>query len=140
MQIAGLTSIAPLTTIVAPGSTATASKPAATPPSAPPAPSTTAASPATAAASTKAATGAAASAKSSSSRPASTQSSSDASQEDTLAAVYSASVGGKAYSGSVDESGGQYSASVPNLPGATASGSSIQAAESNLTLKIDMLV
>lgn len=57
----------------------------------------------------------------------------------TLAAVYSTTVGGKSYSGSMEESGGEYVASVPNPPGASASGSSIQSAENNLTIVIDTL-
>lgn len=60
--------------------------------------------------------------------------------ENLLAAVYATTVAGKNYSGSVEESGGEYSASVPNLPGASASGSSVQSAENNLTLVIDTLV
>jgi predicted RNase H-like HicB family nuclease len=57
-----------------------------------------------------------------------------------MAAVYSTSVAGKSYSGSVDESGGEYTASIPNLPGASASGSSLESAENNLNAVIDMLV
>jgi predicted RNase H-like HicB family nuclease len=57
-----------------------------------------------------------------------------------MAAVYSTTVGGKQYTGSVDESGGTYTASVSNLSGATASGSSLEAAENNLTLRIDEIV
>ena len=53
---------------------------------------------------------------------------------------YSTTIAGKQYSGSVEESGGQYTASVPNLAGATASGSSLAAAENNLDLRIDELV
>jgi predicted RNase H-like HicB family nuclease len=49
-------------------------------------------------------------------------------------------LGGKQYSGSVEESGGVYTASVGNLPGASASGSSAQAAEDNLTMRINELV
>jgi len=60
--------------------------------------------------------------------------------EDLVSATYSTTVGGKSYSGSVQEqAGGQYVASVPNLPGATAGGSSIQAAEDNLGLVINIL-
>jgi hypothetical protein len=62
------------------------------------------------------------------------------STEETLAAAYSTTVGGKQYSGSVEESGGEYTASVSNLAGATASGSSIQSAENNLDMRIDILV
>jgi hypothetical protein len=60
--------------------------------------------------------------------------------EAALAAVYSTTVDGKTYSGSVEQSGGEYTASVANLPGATASGSSIEAAEDNLGTIIDALV
>jgi predicted RNase H-like HicB family nuclease len=49
-------------------------------------------------------------------------------------------VGGKQYTGSVEESDGEYTASVPNLAGATATGSSEQAAENNLAARIDELV
>jgi hypothetical protein len=60
--------------------------------------------------------------------------------EDLISATYSTTIGGKSYSGSVQEqAGGQYVASVPNLPGATAGGSSIQAAEDNLGLVINIL-
>jgi predicted RNase H-like HicB family nuclease len=53
---------------------------------------------------------------------------------------YSTTVGGTQYSGGVEESGGDYVASVPGLSGATASGSSLVAAENNLTVRIDELV
>ena len=56
-----------------------------------------------------------------------------------LSQTYSTSVGGKSYSGSIQHSGGRYEISVPNLPGATASGSSLQAAENALNVKIDIL-
>ncbi len=61
-------------------------------------------------------------------------------QNNLMAAAYSTSVGGKTYSGSVSETGGVYEVSVPNVPGAHASGSSIQAAENNLNMRIDELV
>jgi predicted RNase H-like HicB family nuclease len=57
-----------------------------------------------------------------------------------LVASYSTTVAGKQYSGSVQESDGEYTASVSTLAGATASGSSIQAAENNLTTRIDEIV
>jgi hypothetical protein len=60
--------------------------------------------------------------------------------EAELAAVYSTTVDGKTYSGSVEESGGEYTASVANLAGASASGSSIEAAEDNLGTVIDTLI
>lgn len=53
---------------------------------------------------------------------------------------YSMTVNGTQYDGSIVESGGQYTASVPNLPGATATGSSLAAAENNLNIRIDELV
>ena len=53
--------------------------------------------------------------------------------------TYTTSVGGKSYSGNVQQSGGHYTVSVPNLPGASASGSSLQAAENALNVKIDVL-
>ena len=53
---------------------------------------------------------------------------------------YSTSVGGQQYWGSVDRAGGDYTATVPNLAGATASGSSQQSAEDNLNARIDELV
>jgi len=57
----------------------------------------------------------------------------------TVAATYSATVAGKNYPGSVEESGGVYIASVPNPPGASASGSSVESAENNLAIKLDAL-
>ena len=61
-------------------------------------------------------------------------------QQGLLAAVYSTTVAGKSYSGDVEATGGVYEASVPNLFGASATGSSIQAAENNLSVRIDALV
>ena len=59
---------------------------------------------------------------------------------DTLAAVYSTTVGGVQYNGSVEQSGNEYSVSIPNLPGATASGSSILSVENKLANRIDEIV
>jgi hypothetical protein len=70
---------------------------------------------------------------------AASQSSSASAAEQTLAAVYSATIGGRTYSFSVEESNGEYTASVANLPGASASGSSIEAAENDLGTVIDTL-
>jgi hypothetical protein len=53
---------------------------------------------------------------------------------------YSTTVAGKQYSGSVQESNGEYTASVSGLAGASASGSSITAAENNLTTRINEIV
>jgi hypothetical protein len=55
------------------------------------------------------------------------------------ATTYSTTVGGKNYSGSVQESDGVYEASIPNLPGASASGSSAELAETNLDSLISVL-
>ncbi len=59
---------------------------------------------------------------------------------DEVVSAYSTSVGGKQYSGSVEESGGEYSAWVPNLARATVTGPSEQAAENNLYARINELV
>jgi hypothetical protein len=59
--------------------------------------------------------------------------------ETTHVATYSTTVGGRNYAESVDESGGVYVASVPNPPGASASGGSVQSAENNLNIKLDTL-
>jgi len=56
------------------------------------------------------------------------------------ATAYTTTIAGKQYSGSVVASDGEYTASVPNLPGATATGASAQAAENNLDTRIDELV
>jgi hypothetical protein len=80
------------------------------------------------------------SAPSSSHGSSSASSASSSAQEAALSAVYSDTVGGKSYSGSVAESNGEYVASVPNLAGASASGSSIPSAENNLNTVIDALV
>ncbi len=50
--------------------------------------------------------------------------------------TYSATVGGKNYNADINESAGEYVATVPNLPGVSASGSSLQTAENNLDTRI----
>jgi hypothetical protein len=60
--------------------------------------------------------------------------------EQTLAALYSTIVGGQSYSGSVEESNGEYTATVANLPNASASGSSLESVENDLGTIIDTLV
>ena len=60
-------------------------------------------------------------------------------EEVDSATSFSTSIAGKQYSGSGEQSGATYTASVPNLAGATATGSSIEAAENNLTARIDEL-
>ena len=57
----------------------------------------------------------------------------------SLTASHSTTVAGKSYSLTVEESGGTYVASVPNPPGASATGSSPQVAEINLDIKLDTL-
>jgi predicted RNase H-like HicB family nuclease len=57
-----------------------------------------------------------------------------------MATSYSTTVAGKQYSGSVSDSDGEYTASVPSLAGASVSGSSETAVENNLTQRIDELV
>ncbi len=56
-----------------------------------------------------------------------------------LDVVYSTSVAGKDYSSSIEQTDGEYVASVPNLPLATATGSTIEETESNLGRVIDTL-
>jgi len=53
---------------------------------------------------------------------------------------FSTTVGGKTYSADVTYSNGEYVADDSNLSGAEATGSSLQAAENNLTARIDVLV
>lgn len=57
----------------------------------------------------------------------------------TVAASYSTTVAGKNYGGSVEESEGTYTASVPMPPGVSASGSSIESAENKLNIILDTL-
>jgi hypothetical protein len=54
--------------------------------------------------------------------------------------TYSTSAGGKSYSANISQANGTYTLSVPNLPGASVSGSSFNATESALNIKIDTLV
>jgi hypothetical protein len=53
--------------------------------------------------------------------------------------TYSTSVAGKSYSANISQANGTYTLSVPNLPGASVSGSSLSLAESALNIKIDTL-
>jgi hypothetical protein len=65
---------------------------------------------------------------------------SSSSTQQLVSDTYTATVGGKSYSGSVQqEPGGGYIASIPSLPGAVATGSSVLAAVSNLGSIIDTL-
>jgi len=54
--------------------------------------------------------------------------------------TYSTTVAGTQYAGSVEEQDGSYVASVLNVSGATATGTSMIDAEDNLTVRIDELV
>jgi hypothetical protein len=54
--------------------------------------------------------------------------------------LYSASAGGKTYTGDVGLAAGQYTAEVPQLPGIAAIGPSMLAAESRLNQRISVLV
>ena len=132
MQISSISSMPPIgantSTPTAPRSSSSATVSAAAPPSAPATKPTTQSS------------SAAVSSPSSSGGSSSAPSASSSAQAAALSAVYSDTVGGKSYSGSVAESNGEYVASVPNLPGASANGSSVQSAENNLNTVIDALV
>jgi hypothetical protein len=54
--------------------------------------------------------------------------------------VYSTSVGGKSYSANISQADGTYTLSVPNLPGASVTASSLSGAEIALGTRIDVLV
>jgi hypothetical protein len=131
MQIASISSIAPISSLT------TSSRPVATLVSK----STSATTSAAPVASTKPAIAAPSTAPAS--RPAVHSgggASSASAVQETLAAVYSTTVSGKSYSGSVVESNGEYTATIANMPGASASGSSIESAENSLGLVLDTLV
>jgi hypothetical protein len=53
--------------------------------------------------------------------------------------LYSATVAGKTYTADVGLASGQYLATVPDLPGLSASGSNRLVAENNLDSRIDLL-
>jgi hypothetical protein len=57
-----------------------------------------------------------------------------------LVSGYSTTVGKQTYSASLDLGGGEYTASIANLVGATATATTEQSAESDLGLRIDTLV
>lgn len=139
MQVNSISAIPPNTAVSAsstapkPAKTAAAPVPKATSPAPPPVAQSASAAPAPANTSAKPA---AAAAPVQLTAP---QAASDAAAS-LVSQIYSTSVGGKSYSGSVVQSDGQYEVSIPNLPGATASASTAQAAENALTLKIDILV
>ena len=55
-------------------------------------------------------------------------------------ALYSASAGGKSYPADINISPGQYVALIPDLPGISAQGNTLLAAEHNLNTRISVLV
>jgi len=59
--------------------------------------------------------------------------------ESTLVVSYSPSVNGTRFLASVEDVGGVYVASVPSPPGYSATGSSVEAAETNLEIELDIL-
>ena len=63
-----------------------------------------------------------------------------AAEVETLVGSYATTVNGTQYAGSVEEENGAYTASVPNVSGATATGATLMEAENNLTIRIDELV
>jgi len=60
-------------------------------------------------------------------------------QAPPLTSAYSTTVSGKSYPLSVELSAGIFVASVPNPPGASATGATAQSAEMNLDMKLDTL-
>ncbi len=58
----------------------------------------------------------------------------------SLAALYSTKVGGTSYPAEVTLSGGSYVATVPELPGVSATGGTLLEAENNLNLRISIMV
>jgi hypothetical protein len=54
--------------------------------------------------------------------------------------LYSASAGGKTYPADIALSGGEYVATVPQLPGLTANGNTLLSAETSLQARISVFV
>jgi len=54
--------------------------------------------------------------------------------------LYSASAGGKTYPADIALSGGEYVATIPQLPGLTASGNTLLSAETRLQSRISIFV
>jgi hypothetical protein len=54
--------------------------------------------------------------------------------------LYSASVAGKTYPANISVSDGEYVATVPQLPGVSASGNSLLSAETNLESRLSLIV
>jgi hypothetical protein len=58
----------------------------------------------------------------------------------TSVSAYATTLNGKLYAGSVEDAGGQYTASIPSVARATATASNAATAETNLDIRIDELV
>ncbi len=56
-----------------------------------------------------------------------------------VAAAFTTSFKGKDYAGTVEQANGVYTGAVANLPGADASGTSVQVVETNLGRMVDTL-
>ena len=126
MQLASISSIAPVGSLAAPLAVTPVAKPSK-------AASETAAAPAPIASKP------AVSAHPASHGGGSADSAGTASTSEQLVAEYATTVNGKSYGGSVEQSGSEYTATASGLAGASASGSSITAAENNLGALIDIL-
>jgi hypothetical protein len=61
-------------------------------------------------------------------------------QLESLVTTYSTTVGGTQYTGDVEQTGGEYSASIAGLVGASATGATIIGVENNLNLRISEIV
>jgi len=133
MQLSGISTLAPVSSVLStlPASQSTKALP-------PLASQANSAQTDTALPTVPAATPAAAPARSAPAAPAA--SASALATAELLAAVYSTTVGGKQYSGDVEQSGSQYSITIPGVLGATATGSSIAGVETNLRNIIDLVV
>jgi hypothetical protein len=60
--------------------------------------------------------------------------------QETLVTTYSTTVGGTQYSGDVEQTGGEYTASIGGLVGASATGSSVLGVENSLSIRISEIV
>jgi hypothetical protein len=60
--------------------------------------------------------------------------------ENMVAGIFSTTIKGKNYSGSIEDSGNEYIGSVSNVPGASAAGPNVQFVEISLGQMVDTLV
>jgi hypothetical protein len=130
MQISSFSSISPIGSL------------SSTPAKAPAPKAETTAAPAPAPASSSATAKSAPASAKSASHGGGADSAGTASTSDQIVAEYSTTVNGKSFGGSVEQSGNSYTATASGVAGASASasGSSIDAAENNLGALIDVLV